>query len=218
MSGRAFSFAAGNDLLLAKLHHGTAWYLSNGPKARAAAQAYATSAEHARKAGSDRDVAWALHGLSELKARVLDADGRELAIESRDLFAAAGSRTGWSLAQNVIAEFEKLDGNWDEAERLFALSAGTLQNVGSVVESLVRGRFAVFYFARGDDKNALIQALRAKECMGPKMSFPARLHTDLVLMKLAPAEATRQEHREIARALIARTQFYHPDFELFGEI
>ncbi len=218
LSGKAFSLAVGNDLLLAKLYHGAAWYLSNGPKAREAAKAYAISAEHARKAGSDRDVAWALHGLSELKARLLESDGRELAVEARDLFAAAGSRTGWSLAQNVIAEFERQAGNYAEAERLFEVSADTLQNVGSLVESLVRGRFAVFYFAQGDNKNALIQALRGKECMGSKISIPARLHTDLVLMKLSPDESTRQEHREIAHALIARTEFGHPDFEMFGEI
>jgi hypothetical protein len=218
LSDKALVLAAGNDLLLAKLYHGAAWFLSNGPRARAAAQGYAISAEHARKAGSDRDIAWALHGLSELKARLLEEDGRELAHEARDVFAAVGSRTGWSLAQNVIADFESIKGNFAEAERLFHLSADTLQNVGSLVEALVRGRFAVFYFSRGDHKNALIQALRGNEVAGQVMSMPARLHADLVLMTLHPDETKRKEHREIARALIERTQFDHPDFRLFGAI
>ena len=92
-----------HDLLLAKLYHGAAWFHSNHSRNDAALTAYNLSVDHARAANSLRNVAWGLHGIAELKAREQDTMGRQVAEEARDTFAAAGSRTGWALAIQVLA-------------------------------------------------------------------------------------------------------------------
>lgn len=214
---RAFSLAAGNDLLLAKLHHGAGWFLSNTRDEGAAEESYKKSAECARRIGSDRDVAWALHGLAELKARRQNLEGKALALEAREIFARVGSRTGWSLCVQLLAEFARQEGHIEEAETLYLRAAQTLNHVGSIVEALVRGRLAVLYYSQGNQRRALEEAELGREAIGAGMSLPARLYVDLVLMRLHPSTKVRNEHRDIARELIERTGFHHPDFELFGE-
>jgi hypothetical protein len=75
----------------------------------------------------------------------------------------------------------------------------------------------VLYYSQGNQRRALEEAELGREAIGAGMSLPARLYVDLILMRLHPSTKVRNEHRDIARELIERTGFHHPDFELFGE-
>jgi len=207
----AFEQADGDPFLSAKLMHGSGWVYSNGPHLDKAEECYKAGVEFGRRSGEARETAWNLVGLAELRLRALNPECEEIAAEALELFESVGSRAGAAMALQVLGDLARMTGNEDLAEELYLRSIEMLQRVGSVVESMVRGRLGILYLRQGKEAAALEQAKTGQLRYGTLLSVPVRVFDDLLVATLDPDPEVRAQSWKIAKDLLESTGFQHPD-------
>lgn len=202
--------------MIARLHHGLAWFLSNSTELDLARHHYEKAAHHARKCDAQAEVGWALHGIADINSRVIPARDSAVADEAAKIFDEVGSRTGWAAATAVRGDFARLRGELDEAEMLYEDSIDTLVQVGSILEAMARGKLAVLAFVRGQNERALDEARRASTRLEAAMKLPIRAFPEMLMAVLEPRTDMAVAHYELGCELRDTSQYVHPDLDMLA--
>lgn len=204
-------------LLLARMRHGFAWFLSNSPNLKDAIEHYEAAVAEARAAGGQAEEAWALYGIADVHYRLGHTEGEVYAQRAFDLFTKVGSRTGWATAQVTLGDFKRLNGELRAAVDHYETGIQTLVKVGSILESMARSRLAMARLIQGAEDDALDQAIQSLERLEGVMKLPLKAAPLLIAGLLEDDHERALKHVLEGRRIAESSGYVHPDLVVLLE-